>query len=255
MYIDSHTHLYLEDFDNDREEVVERALETGVEKFLLPNIDSGSVDRMMKMTKSYPGVCYPMIGLHPGSVNEKFHNELEGLRNRLSERVFCAIGEVGIDLYWEKKFKEEQEQVFKTQIHWAKEMQLPLVIHSRESFWEIFKILDSEMDDDLRGVFHSFTGGKEELEKVLEYGFYFGINGIATFKNSNLSEIIKQIPEDKLLLETDSPYLAPVPKRGKRNESSYMPYIAEVVAEIKGKSRDHIAGTTRENAIGLFNLD
>ncbi len=255
MYIDSHTHLYSKEFDADREEVIKRARNNGVEKFLLPNIDTTSVNKMLKMTESFPGICYPMIGLHPGSVKENFEDELKVLENIMAEKKFCAIGEVGIDLYWEQKFRKEQEEVFKTQIRWARDVNLPLVIHSRESFREIFEILDDEMDENLNGVFHSFTGGNEELAKIMDYGFYFGINGIVTFKNSNLKEVIRHIPLDKLLLETDSPYLAPVPKRGKRNESSFIPYIAKVIADIKGEKPEVIAGITRENTIRLFNMD
>lgn len=255
MYIDSHTHLYLEEFNADREEVIKRARENGVEKFLLPNLDSTSVNNMLKMTESFPGICYPMIGLHPGSVKENFRDELDALKKIIPERKFFAIGEVGIDLYWEQKYRKEQEEVFKTQIRWAKDMNLPLVIHSRESFGEIFEVLDNEMDENLNGVFHSFTGGYEELAKIMDYDFYFGINGIVTFKNSNLKEVVRHIPLDKLLLETDSPYLAPVPKRGKRNESSFIPYIANVIADLKGEKPEVIAGTTRENTMRLFNLD
>jgi len=255
MYIDSHTHLYLEEFDNDRDDVIKRAHENGVKKFLLPNIDAASIDNMLMMTQAYYEFCYPMLGLHPGSVKEDFRDELEFLKKILYDKKFYAIGEVGIDLYWEKKYKEQQVEAFKTQIRWAKEMDLPLVIHSRESFQEIFEILDLEMDDRLKGVFHSFTGGRKELEKIMDYGFHFGINGIVTFRNSNLKEIVQHIPMDKLLLETDSPYLAPVPKRGKRNESSYIPYIADVVSEIKGVKPEEIASRTRENTIRLFNLD
>ncbi len=255
MFIDSHTHLYLENFDKDRDEVVNRALKNKVSKLLLPNIDNSTLGRMMEMVIKYPGVCYPMIGLHPGSVDEKFADELELLKKAMSQIRFYAIGEVGVDLYWDKKFEAEQKEAFRVQINWAKESGLPLVIHSRESFREIFKILDNEMEDDLTGVFHSFTGGKAEIEKIMDYGFYFGINGIVSFKNSDLRDVIKYIPPDKLLLETDAPYLAPVPKRGKRNESSYLPFISSVIAEITGNSKEEIENISCGNAEKLFNLD
>lgn len=252
MFIDSHTHLYLEQFDQDRNEVVERALKNGVSKLLLPNIDQSTVPAMLEMSKLYPSVVHPMIGLHPGSVEEDFREELEVIRNWMEEENFIAIGEIGIDLYWEKKFREQQEEVFGVQIEWAKERDLPIVIHARESFAEIFRVMDERMEKGQKGVFHSFTGGTEEVEKIKEYDFYFGINGIVSFKNSDLPEIVKLIPPERLLLETDSPYLAPVPKRGKRNESSFLPYTAARLADILEIGIDEIARITTENTLKLF---
>ncbi|MGC9341117.1 MAG: TatD family hydrolase [Bacteroidales bacterium] len=255
MFIDSHTHLYLEQFDTDREEVVKRALENNVKKLLLPNIDSSTVQDMLKMSEQHQGVVYPMIGLHPGSVDENFKEELDVIREWSDKQHFIAIGEVGIDLYWEKKFKKHQVEAFEIQIDLAKKMNLPLVIHSRDSFKEIFEVLDRKFDKNLKGVFHSFTGGREEVEKINEYGFYFGINGIVTFKNSDLSGVVAGIPLEKILLETDSPYLAPVPKRGKRNESSFIPHIAKKISDIFEKNISEIAEITSDNTRKLFNLE
>jgi TatD DNase family protein len=255
MFIDSHTHLYLEQFDEDRAEILRRASESNVGKLLLPNIDASTVEPMLKMVEDYPDRVYPMIGLHPGSVDENVENELKKIHQWLEKGSFVAIGEVGIDLYWEKKFKKQQLEAFEIQLDWAKSRNLPVVIHSRDSFEEIFNVMDRKMDDNLRGVFHSFTGSNAEIDKIMEYGFYFGINGIVTFKNSDLPGVVSRIPPDRLLLETDSPYLAPVPKRGKRNESSFIPYIAGKIAEIHNISVAEIAEITTRNATKLFNLE
>jgi TatD DNase family protein len=246
--------LYLEQLDENRAEVLKRASECKVRKLLLPNIDDSTVEPMLKMVEDYPDRVYPMIGLHPGSVDENFENELIKIHQWLEKGGFVAIGEVGIDLYWEKKFKKQQLEAFEIQLDWAKSRNLPVVIHSRDSFQEIFNVMDRKMDDNLRGVFHSFTGSNSEIDKIMEYGFYFGINGIVTFKNSDLPGVVSRIPPDRLLLETDSPYLAPVPKRGKRNESSFIPYIAGKIAEIYNKSVVEIAEITTRNAKELFNL-
>lgn len=254
MLIDTHTHLYLKEFDHDRQEVIEAGLKEDVQKMLLPNIDTSTIPGMLDMVKKYPGVCYPMAGLHPGSVGENYREDLSRIRNEISKGRYIAIGEIGIDLYWEKKFRKEQEEVFEIQLEWAKETGLPVVIHARESFQEIFKVMDRVFDTGLRGVFHSFTGNEYDVEKIKEYDFYFGINGIVTFKNSTLKEIVKLIPENRLLLETDSPYLAPVPKRGRRNESSYLRYTCNFLAEFLGIERRNLERITTENALKLFKL-
>jgi TatD DNase family protein len=252
LYTDSHTHLYLDAFSDDRDDMVQRALEAGVTKIFLPNIDSSTTQAMFSLSGQYPGVCFPMMGLHPTSVKANYREELETIESFLDRPGIIAIGETGIDLYWDKTFIREQEMVFKTQIGWAKNLGLPLVIHSRNSFKEIFQAMDETGVDGLRGVFHSFTGGPAELEKALSYGFMIGINGIVTFKNSDLGEVVSAIPSDRLLLETDAPFLAPVPFRGRRNESSYLVHIAAKVGEIHNLTIEEIGSITTRNALGLF---
>ncbi len=252
--IDTHTHLYLKEFDKDREEVINRALTNGVNQFLLPNIDSSSIHAMVKMCETYPGICKPMIGLHPGSIHKNFEKELIIIENELEKNSFIGIGEIGIDLYWDKTFRDEQNEAFKIQVQWAKKKELPVVIHARESFTEIFKILDMFMDAKLKGVFHSFTGNDDQVKIINEYGFYFGINGIVTYKNSGLASTVENIPIEKLLLETDAPYLSPVPKRGMRNESSFLIYIAGRLAQIYGLSADELGQITSFNASELFKM-
>jgi len=254
MFTDSHTHLYLNAFQDDRDEMIQRAIDAGVTRMLLPNIDSSSIDSLFSLTKRFPDHCYPMMGLHPTSVKENYLEELRRIEKALDHKDIIAIGETGIDLYWDKTFLKEQEEVFTTQIGWAMELDLPLVIHARDSFQEIFSVLDRTAGPDLRGVFHSFTGGPDELERALSYNFMIGINGILTFKNSNLREVVKAIPANRLLLETDSPFLAPVPYRGKRNESSYLVETAVKVAEIYNLSKEEVARVTSTNAEKLFRL-
>ena len=255
MFIDSHTHLYLDAFDNDRDETIQRAIDAGVTRMLLPNIDSSSLDLLFSLTRQFPENCFPMLGLHPTSVKDNYIEELKNIEAALGKRNFFAIGETGIDLYWDKTFLKEQEVVFSTQIRWAMELDLPLVIHARDSFREIFHVLDSSGGPELKGVFHSFTGDHSELEQALSYGFMIGINGIVTFKNSKLGDVVSHIPLDKLLLETDAPFLAPVPFRGKRNESSYLVETARKVSEIYNLSIDEIANITSTNAELLFRLN
>lgn len=221
---------------------------------LLPNIDSSSIGPMIALTERFPDHCFPMMGLHPTSVKENYQEELRRIEEALEPEAFVAIGETGIDLYWDKTFLKEQEEVFSVQIAWAMELDLPLVIHARDSFQEIFRVLDRKGGPRLRGVFHSFTGGHEELERALSYNFMIGINGIVTFKNSNLGEVVREIPTNRLLLETDAPFLAPVPYRGKRNESSYLLETAARVAEIHNLSKEEIARITSKNAEQLFRL-
>ena len=211
MYTDSHTHLYLEAFKDDRDQMVQRAIDSGVSRMLLPNIDSSSIGPMFALTERFPDHCFPMMGLHPTSVKENYQEELGRIEKALVPENIVAIGESGIDLYWDKTFLKEQEEVFSVQIAWAMDLDLPLVIHARDSFQEIFRVLDTAGGPGLRGVFHSFTGGHEELERALSYNFMIGINGIVTFKHSNLGEVVRKIPTNRLLLETDAPFLAPVP--------------------------------------------
>lgn len=254
MYTDSHTHLYLDAFSDDRDAMVKRAMNAGVSKMLLPNIDSSTTEDMFQMTEAYPGICLPMMGLHPTSVKENYMDELTAIEKQLDRPGIVAIGETGIDLYWDKTFIKEQEIVFRTQIRWAKNLGLPIVIHARDSFEEIFRMLDEAGTEGLRGVFHSFTGGPEELQKALSYDFMIGINGIVSFKNSDLGETASLIPQNRLLLETDSPFLAPVPFRGRRNESSYLVHVAAKMAEIFNLTTEEIGTLTTRNAHDLFQL-
>lgn len=253
--IDTHTHLYIGEFDADRAEVVKRAKEKGVKKLLLPNIDSLSIPGMHEMCSLFPGICLPMIGLHPGSVNKNFEKELEIVYSWINKNKYVAIGESGIDLYWDKTFREQQLEAFRIQVEWAKQKGLPIVIHARESFSEIFSVLDRLADENMKGVFHSFTGNEDHVKVIMEYGFYFGINGIVTYKNSDLIKTLEKIPPERVLLETDSPYLSPVPMRGKRNESSNLTYIAAEIAQVYHNSLEEVALVTTGNACKLFNLD
>jgi TatD DNase family protein len=255
MYTDSHTHLYLDAFSADRDLMVQRALDAGITRMFLPNIDSKTTASLFRLTEDFPGHCFPMMGLHPTSVKENYREELVRIEEQLAHPGITAIGETGIDLYWDKTFSAEQEEAFRTQIGWAKSLNLPLVIHVRESFREIFRALDEAGTGGLRGVFHSFTGGMAELEKALSYGFMIGINGIVTFRNSRLGDVVRSIPPERLLLETDAPFLAPVPHRGKRNESSYLVHIAERVGEIFNLSREETGALTTRNALDLFQID
>jgi TatD DNase family protein len=254
MYTDSHTHLYLDAFLDDRDAMVKRALDAGVKMMLLPNIDSSTSEAMFNMAQEYPGVCLPMMGLHPTSVKENYQEELVAIEKQLDRPGIVAIGETGIDLYWDKTFIKEQEIVFLTQIGWAKKLRLPLVIHARNSFPEIFRMLDEAGTEGLRGVFHSFTGDADELKKALSYDFMIGINGILTFKNSDLREVASHIPLNRLLLETDSPFLSPVPFRGRRNESSYLVHIAAKMAEIHNLTAEEIGAISTRNALELFHI-
>lgn len=249
---DTHAHLYLKEFENDLDKVIGRALESGVKRIFLPNLDSSSVKDMLRLCEQYKGICFPMMGLHPTSVKENYSEELSFIEEQLNSNQVIAVGEIGIDLYWDKTLLEEQKLVFRTQLNWAKERALPVVIHARDSFSEIFEVMDQEYSPDLKGVFHSFTGNADQVKKILSYGFYIGINGIVTFKNSGLDQIVKDIPVEKLLVETDAPFLAPTPYRGKRNESSYVTKVAEKIAEIKKMEQDELANITTQNALSLF---
>jgi len=252
--IDTHTHLFLPEFDSDRAQVIENAIQKGVYKMLLPNVDSSSIEPLIQLAKKYPDHCYQMIGLHPTSVKEDFKTELNIIEDWLIKEKFIAIGEIGIDLYWDKTFFIQQQEAFKYQIHLAKKHDLPIVIHARESFSEIFDLLKHEIDGKLKGVFHAFTGDLNQANQIIEWGFKIGIGGIVTFKNSGLDNIVKNIDINHIVLESDSPYLAPVPFRGKRNESAYIIDVAEKIAQIKNSSLNEVAKITTENAKQLFKL-
>lgn len=252
--IDTHSHIYAKEFTDDINDVVKRSQKAGIEKILLPNIDSESISAMHKLVTSFPGYCIPMMGLHPSSVKENYKEELAICKKWLETEKYCAIGEIGIDLYWDKTYIKEQQIAFETQINWALECNLPIVIHARESFNEIFEVLEKYQNSNLKGVFHSFTGNLQQAEKAIELGFLLGINGIVTFKNSGLDKTVSQISLDKLLLETDAPYLAPVPKRGKRNESSFVLHTANKIADIFQVDLSEVAEKTGRNAEKLFKL-
>ncbi len=257
MFIDTHTHLFVDAFDRDRKEVVQRAIDHGVEALLLPNIDVDTIDKMNELANDFPNNCFPMMGIHPCDVKEDWENQLEIIKKELFSypEKYIAVGEIGIDLYWDKTHIEEQKEVFKRQIKWAKELQKPIVIHARDSFDEIFEIVDELNDDQLTGVFHCFTGTKEQAEKIINYGgFKIGIGGVITYKKAKVDEAIRDISLKHIVLETDSPYLAPVPKRGKRNESAYILHIAEKLTDIYQVPLLEIEKQTTLNAIELFNL-
>src|SRR5690606_9851800 len=253
MLIDSHTHLYSEEFDPDIDQVIQRANEAGIQKFYLPAIDSSYTERMLNLEAKYPQQMFPMMGLHPTSVKpESYESELEQVKSWLDKRNFSAVGEIGIDLYWEKSTLGIQREAFKKQIGWAKEKSLPIVIHCRESFDEIFEVLEEEKGDKLFGIFHCFTGTKEQAERAIGFNMKLGIGGVVTFKNGKIDQFLNEIPLENIVLETDSPYLSPVPFRGKRNESSYLKYVVSKLSAIYEISENEIAQITSRNASSVF---
>ncbi|MBP7272369.1 MAG: TatD family hydrolase [Saprospiraceae bacterium] len=250
--IDTHAHLYSERFDDDRNGMVQRALATGVERMYLPNVDSQSIQGMLALEEAFPQHCFAMMGLHPCSVDANYKKELAIAEKWLADRPFCAVGEIGIDLYWDKTHISEQKSAFITQIHWARELNIPFIIHSRESIDEIIKIVDAEQDGNLRGIFHCFSGTVEQAYIIQQLGFLMGIGGVLTYKKADLPEVVKQVPLTALVLETDAPYLPPTPHRGKRNESAYLTLIAEKLAEAKQTTIEEVAAVTTANALQLF---
>jgi TatD DNase family protein len=258
--VDTHTHLYQPAFDADRDEAVARCLAAGVDLMLLPNIDVESIARVQGMLDRYPGKCLGMMGLHPCHVGEDWEEELAQieavLRAPRADAPWVAVGEVGLDLHWDTSTLEAQKAALRVQLGWARELGLPAVIHVRKAFGELFDVLDSEVDDALTGVIHCFAGGVEEAKHALSYpGWMLGIGGVATYKNGGLDSVLPHVPVDRIVLETDSPYLSPVPHRGKRNESSYVRLVAERVADIQGLSLEEVAAQTSANAVRLFRLD
>ena len=251
--IDTHSHIYSEDFDADRDEVILRAQDMGVKQIILPNCDSSTLPQMLALEAAYPGYCHATIGLHPTSVKENYKEELALIKSELERRGYLAIGEIGIDLYWDKTFIAEQTMAFKQQLEWALEYHLPVIIHVRESFRESMDALMPYKNSGLTGVFHSFTGTLEEAREIIAFGgFKLGINGIVTFKNSGLAGVVEKIDLTHLLLETDSPYLTPVPYRGKRNESGYVSLVCAKLAAIYHVSIQEIDEVTTDNAMQLF---
>jgi TatD DNase family protein len=252
--IDTHSHLYLKQFSDDIENVIEKSIENGVKKFILPAIDSSHYEDMHHLKNKYPKKMYLMTGLHPTNVKENYKAELDFVVNSLKEYDYIAIGEIGIDLYWDKFFLKQQQEAFRFQIRLAMKHDLPIVIHCRDAFDEIFEILNKENCDELRGIFHCFTGNIDQAKRAIDLGFILGIGGVVTFKNGGIDKFLNQIDLKHIVLETDSPYLAPVPFRGKRNESSYIIYILEKLSEIYGISREKIAEITSKNAEKVFRL-
>ena len=254
--IDTHSHLFLEEFSEDFPQVIERARSAGITHIFMPNIDSTTIDSMLSVCNAYKDYCFPMIGLHPTSVNADYEKELEIVARELkSFNKYIAIGEIGMDLYWDKTFLKEQQIALDKQINWALEYDLPVVIHCRDAFDYIYNVLEPYKNTSLKGIFHSFTGTDDEAARILEFsGFLIGINGVVTFKKSHLPEVLTKIPLEKIVLETDSPYLTPVPNRGKRNESAYVKDTLMKISEIYRMSPETVGSVTSENALKVFGM-
>ncbi len=254
MLTDTHTHLYSQDFTEDRPEMIQRALDLGINRFFIPAIDSGYTEAMYTLEKEYPSNIFLMMGLHPTSVKENYEEELWHVEKQFIERSFYAVGEIGIDLYWDKSTLEIQKIAFKRQIQLAKRYKLPIVIHCRDAFDEIFEVLETEKGEDLFGIFHCFTGTFEQAKKAISYKMKLGIGGVVTFKNGKIDTFLHQIPLKHIVLETDSPYLAPAPFRGKRNESSYLVLVSRKLSEVYEVSEEEVARITTENSREVFGI-
>jgi TatD DNase family protein len=251
-FIDTHAHIYSAKFDDDRDQVINDILASGVSRVYMPNVDLESIDAMIACEEKYPGVCIPMMGLHPCDVKADFESQLKVMADWLEKRPFAAVGEIGLDLYWDKTFFEQQKTALQIQIDWAKNKNLPIVLHCRESMDETIEIVRSNQDGALRGIFHCFNGNLSQAKAIIEMGFLLGIGGVATYKNGGLDKVIPEIGLDHLVLETDSPYLAPVPFRGKRNSPAYIPFIAEKIGDYLQLSKEEVGRKTTENALNLF---
>jgi TatD DNase family protein len=252
FWVDTHAHIYLDDFKEDREDMMHRVEESGVGKIFMPNIDHISIDSMLELENKYPSTCFSMMGLHPCSVKKDFEQELYQVENWLSKRKFAAVVEMGTDLYWDKTFWNQQVEAFTIQVGWAKKYNLPIVVHCRESIDQTIELVEVLQDGNLTGVFHCFTGDRSQADKLIKLGFYLGIGGVATFKKGGMEHVIPHIPLDRIVLETDSPYLTPAPHRGKRNEPSYIPLIATRVADLKNIPLAELKMATTQNASKLF---
>ena len=252
--IDTHTHLYLQDFVNDIDEVILRASNEGVEKFYLPSIDSTNTEALISLENKYPGKCYAMMGLHPCSVKENYKDELAQVYDQLQKRKFAAIGEIGLDFYWDKTFTDQQYESFNQQIEWALQFNVPIVIHTRNAMQETIDVVKQFTAKGLHGIFHCFSGTYQNALDIIDAGFLLGIGGVVTYKNAGVAEAIKEIDLAHMVLETDAPYLTPVPFRGKRNESSYIKYVVKKLAEIKNISEEEVAAITTLNAQKIFAL-
>lgn len=254
MITDTHTHLYSDQFNEDRKAMMQRAVEAGVSRFFIPAIDSSYTESMLQLEIDFPNNVFLMMGLHPTSVKENYKEELGLVKEWIDKRDFYAIGEIGIDLYWDKSFLKQQQEAFRTQIRWAKEKKLPIVIHCRDAFDEIFEVLETEKGDDLRGIFHCFTGNLEQAHKAISYNMKLGIGGVVTFKNGKIDKFLHQIDIQHIVLETDSPYLAPTPYRGKRNESSYITQVIDKLTNVYNLTFDEIAEITTQNSKYVFGI-
>lgn len=253
--IDTHSHFYGSEFSSDRLEVIRRAKQVGVEAVVLPNISCGTISELREMVDQHPAFCYPCMGLHPTSVKHDFEDQLQCVEKELGQNKYFGVGEIGIDLYWDKTFYPQQVEVFTHQLRLAKKYKLPVIIHSRNSMAEIFKVLDAEVDENLRGVFHSFSGSIVDYQHIMNYKtFYVGIGGVVTFKNSGLDKVVQNIKLDSLLVETDSPYLTPHPHRGKRNEPAYVELVAQKISEIHTIPVEEVGEVTTRNAKTLFGI-
>ena len=254
MLTDTHTHLYSDAFKEDRATMVQRAFDAGVKKMFIPAIDSETTEAMYQLEKEYPHTVFLMMGLHPTSVKENYKEELKHVEDQFLKRSFFAVGEIGIDLYWDKSTLEIQKKAFKTQIQLAKKHQLPIVIHCRDALDEVFEVLETEKGDELYGIFHCFTGTEAQAQKAISYNMKLGIGGVVTFKNGKIDTFLNKYDLKYIVLETDSPYLSPVPYRGKRNESSYLSLICKKVAEVYNISEEEVARVTSQNAIDVFGI-
>lgn len=254
IFTDTHTHLYYEQDAEKRAQLMERCFENNVNRLFLPNVDVASIKMIDDLVKKYPENCFAMAGLHPCDVKDDYETQLQEIYDSIEGRKIYAIGEIGIDLYWDKTTLGIQQDAFRRQINWAKNLGLPIVIHCREAFDEVFEVLEAEKDDKLRGIFHCFTGNEEQANQAINLNFYLGIGGVVTYKKAGLDLVLANIPLDKLVLETDSPYLAPVPFRGKPNESSYLIYVAQKLAEIYNVSVEEIADVTTANSKKIFGV-
>lgn len=255
MLIDTHTHLYDEKFDEDRDLMIVRAIEEGIEKMYLPNCNSETIAGMLEVEKKYPTNCFAMMGLHPCYVKEDVEYELNIVKEWLDKRTFCAIGEIGLDYYWDKTFASQQQQAFRTQIEWSIEFKVPIVIHTREATQDTLSIVKEYVPKGVKGVFHCFSGSYETAKQIIDMGFYLGIGGVLTYKKAGLQEVVQKVDIKHLVLETDAPYLTPTPHRGKRNESAYTRFVAEKLAELKVTDIKEVEEITTANAMKLFQLD
>lgn len=252
--IETHAHIYAEKFEQDIDECIRRAKNAGVEQIYMPNVDSQSIDRMLKMEADYPNYCVPMMGVHPCSIDADYKKELAIVEEWFSKRDFVAVGEIGMDLYWDQAYVAEQQDAFRIQCQWAIEKDIPIIIHSRESTTEVLDIVSSINNEKLRGIFHCFSGTTEEANRIIDLGFYIGIGGVVTYKNGGLDKVVPTIPLDKIVLETDCPYLPPVPHRGKRNETAYLNLIAEKIGDLHQVSVGEVAKITSINAEKVFQV-
>ncbi len=254
MFIDTHTHIYLDQFADDQHECIQRSLDAKVNKLFLPNIDTSSWEQVMSCVQNYPNICHPMIGLHPCSVDSLVDSQLNALSQLLKQNSVVAIGEIGLDYYWSKEFIEAQKDAFRVQMQWAKEFDLPIVIHSRDSLDDCITEVRLAKEENLFGIFHCFNGTIDQANEIIDLDFHVGLGGVITFKNAKMDDVLKEIPLDRIVLETDAPYLTPHPHRGKRNEPSYIPLVAEKIATVKGISIEEVAEVTTKNALGIYKM-